>query len=202
MATLLYQGHSSFRLVSDSGLVVYIDPYKGNGYNIPADVILVTHQHFDHCRTDIVTKKDDCTIITNAEAYSNGEYNSFEINDMLVEAVPAYNRNHPKEECVGYIIKVDGRTLYFPGDTGITEEMKEYPAKDIDIFFVPMDGVYTMTIDEAKQCCEIVQAKYCVPIHTAPQYERDDDKLYDIETAEKFEGSIKVIIKPGENIVV
>lgn len=202
MATVLYQGHSSFRMVSNSGLVIYIDPYKGGGYNVPADVILVTHQHFDHNRVDQVEKRDDCTIITNFEAYSDGEYNSFEINDVLIEAVPAYNKNHKKEECVGYIISVDDSILYFPGDTGITEEMKDYPEKNIDIFFIPMDGVYTMTLEEAKQCCDIVQPKYCVPIHTAPQYDKEDDSLYDLETAEKFEGKIKVIIKPGENFVI
>ena len=202
MASLLYQGHSSFRLISDSGLVFYIDPYAGGGYDIAADVILVTHQHFDHNRIDLVTRKDDCTIITNAEALVDGEYNEFEIGDVYVEAVPAYNKNHDRNECVGYMIQVDGRTLYFTGDTGITEEMSEYPERKIGIIFVPMDGVYTMDTETAKQCTEIVKAEYCIPVHTAPQYQKPDDQLFDLQVAESFMGEKKVIVKPGENIVL
>ena len=202
MAAILYQGHSSFRIITESGLVIYIDPYRGVGYNIPADVILVTHDHFDHNQVDMVSKRNDCTIITFKEALVDGEYNSFQINDVLIEAVPAYNKNHDRSCCVGYMIQFEGRTLYFPGDTGITEEMKDYPSRDIDIFFIPMDGIYTMDLEEAKRASEIVQAKYCVPIHTAPQYGKEDDSLYSLETAEKFDGKIKVIIKPGENFVL
>ena len=202
MAQLLYQGHSSFRIITESGLVFYIDPYKGGGYNIPADVILVTHQHFDHNCVDQVVKKNDCTIITNAEAFCDGEYNSFEINDVLVEAVPAYNHYHKKEECVGYILEFEGRKLYFTGDTGITEEMKDYPEKEIDIMFVPMDGTFTMSLDQARECVEIVKPSYCIPVHTAPQYQKEDDKSFDLEVAEKFSGKGKVIVKPGENIVL
>ncbi|MGI6072050.1 MAG: MBL fold metallo-hydrolase [Lachnospiraceae bacterium] len=202
MAQILYQGHSSFRLISDSGLVFYIDPYKGEGYDIPADVILVTHGHFDHNRIDIVEKKPDCTIITEREAVHEGEYNCFEINDVFVEAVPAYNHFHKKEECAGYIIDVDGRRLYFPGDTGITDEMKDYKDREIDVFFVPMDGIFTMDIHQAKEAAELVGAKYCVPIHTAPQHRTDEDLPYLLSVAEEFDGSGKVIIKPGENMVL
>jgi len=202
MAQILYQGHSSFRLITDSGLVFYIDPYKGGGYDVPADVILVTHQHFDHNCIDVPAKKDDCTVITNFEALTDGEYNSFEINDVLVEAVPAYNINHPREECVGFIIEVDGRKLYFPGDTGITEEMKDYPARELDIAFIPMDGIFTMDLEQARECAEIIGAKYCIPIHTAPQYQKDDDLPFDLSVAERFEGKGKVIVKPGEQMVL
>ena len=202
MAQMLYQGHSSFRMITESGLVIYIDPYKGRGYNLPADVILVTHQHFDHNCIDQVEKAPDCTVITNAEAYTDGEYNSWEINDILIEAVPAYNQYHDRDECVGYMIDVDGRKLYFPGDTGITEEMKTYADRGIDIFFVPMDGTYTMTVEQAEECCSIVQAKYVIPIHTSPQYQNDDDSPYDLEVAERFQAKGKVIVKPGEQMVL
>ena len=202
MAQLFYQGHSSFRIISGSGLVLYIDPYKGEGYDIPADVILVTHDHFDHCRVDIVEKKPDTTIITYNEAITDGEYNAWEINDILVEAVPAYNKNHPKESCVGYVITLDGRKLYFAGDTGVIEEMKDLAPRGIDIFFCPMDGIYTMTTEEAELADSYVKPGYVVPIHTAPQYQKDDDSPYDIETAEKFRSDHKVIVRPGESMVV
>ena len=202
MAQLLYQGHSSFRIISDSGLVIYIDPYKGSGYNIPADVILVTHQHFDHNCIDKVLKADDCTVITSSEALTDGEYNAWQINDILIEAVPAYNHYHDRNECVGYMIELDDRKLYFPGDTGITEEMKDYPERNIDIFFIPMDGTYTMNLEQAQECAALVQAKYVIPIHTAPQYQKDDDMLYDLKVAEQFEAKGKVIVKPGEQMVI
>ncbi len=201
MSYLLYQGHASFRIITESGLVFYIDPFKGAGYDVPADVILITHQHHDHNNIDIVTKKDDCIIITNAEALTDGEYNSFEIDDVLIEAVPAYNHHHKKEECVGYILSFEGRKLYFCGDTGITEEMKTFPEKKLDIIFVPIDGKYTMNIEEAKLCTELVQADYCIPIHTAPPG-KDGEPSYDLELVTKFEGKKKVIVKPGENIVL
>lgn len=202
MAQILYQGHSSFRLITNSGLVFFIDPYKGAGYDTPADVILVTHQHFDHNCVDQVAKKDDCTIITNAEALTDGEYNSFEINDVLIEAVPAYNHYHDRNECVGYMIDVDGRRLYFPGDTGITEEMSSYADRNIDIFFIPMDGTFTMNKEQAEECARIVGAKYNIPIHTSPQFQNDDDQPYDLAVAEDFGAEHKVIVKPGEQMVL
>lgn len=202
MAQLLYQGHSSFRIITEKGLVFYIDPYKGGGYDVPADVILVTHGHFDHCQVEQVAKKDDCTLISYKEAFSDNEYNSFQINDILVEAVPAYNKFHMKDECVGYMLELEGKKLYFPGDTAITEEMSSYPEKNIDFFFVPMDGIYTMDEAEAKKCCDIVQAKHCIPIHTAPQYGKDEDALYDLEKAQRFEGLNKIIIQPGELFIL
>ena len=125
MAEILYQGHASFRIITNSKLVIYVDPYAGEGYDIPADVLCVTHRHFDHYTEGLVPLKPDCTIITNEEAYTDGEYNAWEINDVVIEAVPAYNHHHPRGTGVGYVMQFDGRTVYFPGDTGITEEMKE-----------------------------------------------------------------------------
>lgn len=61
MAKLLYQGHGSLRLISEAGMVIYIDPFIGEGYDIPADLILVTHQHHDHNQIDLPPHKADCT---------------------------------------------------------------------------------------------------------------------------------------------
>lgn len=194
MAQILYQGHASFRIITNSNLVIYIDPFAGEGYDIPADVLCVTHDHFDHNATDLVPKKPDCTVITSREAYTDGEYNTWEINDIVIEAVPAYNSHHPEGTGVGFIMQFDGRTVYFPGDTGITREMETYSQRHIDLMFVPCDGTYTMTLDEAKECSYLVNPDFTVPIHTNP------GKPFDMDVAQKYDGKEKFIVRPGENI--
>ena len=57
MAKLYYQGHGSYRITAKDGRVIYIDPYAGDGYDLPADGILVTHQHHDHNKIELVTRK-------------------------------------------------------------------------------------------------------------------------------------------------
>ena len=74
MPKLLFQGHGSLRLTADDERVVYIDPYKGKGYDLPADIILVTHNHTDHNRVKRCAQKPDCRIITNAEALPPREW--------------------------------------------------------------------------------------------------------------------------------
>ena len=68
MPKLFYQGHGSFRLTSDDEAVIFIDPFIGEGYDIPADLILITHQHPDHNQVDLITQKPGCEIISNVEA--------------------------------------------------------------------------------------------------------------------------------------
>ena len=199
MAEILYQGHSSFRIKTKKGLVFYIDPFKGDGYDLYADVILITHDHFDHCNIEIVPQKKDCTVIGPKQAMTDGQYNTFEINDIRIEAVPAYNKFHSKDECVGYIMELEGRKIYFTGDTGITDEMSSYPEKNLDLIFVPCDGIYTMDLEEAKLCTQIVKAKFCVPVHMVPQ-SGGEAPLFDYEKAKAFGGTEKIIVKPGENI--
>jgi len=65
---LLYQGHASFRLIAKNGTVIYIDPAYGENYDLPADIILVTHEHHDHNKVELITQKKKCVVITNDEA--------------------------------------------------------------------------------------------------------------------------------------
>ncbi len=198
MGYITYFGHASFRVITESGLVFYIDPYVGD-YSAPADVVLVTHQHFDHNRVDKVNLKSGALVITNAEALVDGEYNSFQLEDVLVRAVPAYNKNHPKDECVGYVMEFDGRKIYFAGDTGLIDEMKDLAEDKLDLAFIPCDGIFTMSMEEAGMAASWTGAQFVAPIHMCPQYQKDDDKLFDLERAQSFPAENKIICKPNES---
>ena len=72
--TLLYQGHGSLRIVTCEGKVIYIDPYAGEGYDLSADLILITHGHQDHTAVRLIREQNEgCQVITYKEALVNGE---------------------------------------------------------------------------------------------------------------------------------
>ena len=198
---LLYQGHGSFRIISKNGTVVYIDPYAGEGYDVPADIILVTHQHDDHNKINLVAKKDDCAIFTNKDAIENGKHmvvftDIINFPSVTIEAVEAKNKNHDPKNCVGYIITVDGIKIYMAGDTSKTEQMNSFAEKEIDYAFLPCDGIYNMDVKEAAECAEIIGAKHNIPMHTKP------GALFDREIAESCDMPNRLIIEAGEEIVL
>ena len=196
MPKLLYQGHGSFRIAADNGAVIYIDPFMGEGYDRPADIILITHQHADHNQSDLITKKEHCAVITETEALAGGKHNTFDIGGVQVEAVEASNQNHPPDKCVGYIAVVDGIKIYFSGDTSKTAQMAEFKAKNIDYAFLCCDGHYHMGLAEAAECAELIGARHNIPVHMKP------GALFDRETAERFIGPNRLIVADGEEIAL
>lgn len=194
MAKLLYQGHGSFRLTADDGRVIYVDPYAGKGYELPADFILVTHAHHDHTKTELCAKKPACRIITYAEALKDGKYHRFDFDDITIEATEAYNKNHNKNECVGYLISLDGKTLYASGDTSRTKQMEELAGRKLDYALFCGDGIYNMNPAEAAECARLVGAKNNILIHMKP------GALFDRKTAENWDAPEKIIIEPEEEI--
>ncbi len=194
MAKLLYQGHGSCRITTQSGTVIYLDPYAGEGYDRPADLILITHEHSDHNKVSIVTKKLGTRIIRAADALKNGAYGSFIIGDIKIEAVEAYNSNHRKDECVGYILTMDCVSLYAAGDTSETEQMKDMKSRCLDWVLLPIDGIYNMGAAEASRCAALIGAKHTVPIHMKP------GGLFNRSAAEALHSSGRVIVEPGEII--
>ncbi len=145
--------HAGFKIRA-LGLVIYIDPYKETVE--PADLILVTHEHFDHFDPETISslRKSNTIIsgptiladkiINNFHPLKPGE--TFKGDNIKIAPIPAYNisaSHHPKEKgYLGYILEIAGTRIYHAGDTDKTEEM--VALKDIDVAMLPIGGIYTM----------------------------------------------------------
>jgi len=198
MAKLFYQGHGSFRLTSNNGRVIYVDPYAGEGYDVPADAVLVSHQHGDHNKVELVTQKDGCVIFSNEDALIDGKYQTLNLDggNITVEGVEAYNKNHDIKQCVGFIITIDGKKLYACGDTSRTKQMETFADRELDYAVLCGDGFYNMDLDEATECAGIINAKNNIIIHVKP------GALFDRERAEQWDAPNKIIIEPNEEITL
>ena len=169
--------HSSIRIADEK--VIYIDPFKIENAVNDADIILVTHSHFDHFSPDDIRRimKSDTVLVcpeTMKEAENLGitvKYVSpcekTEVCGISIETVPAYNKMkpfHPKKNgWTGYIInsKANGR-IYIAGDTDITAENKQVRCR---IALVPVGGTYTMSAEEAAELVNIIAPEFAVPVH-------------------------------------
>ena len=172
--------HSSIRI--DKSKIIYIDPYKiDRNYN-DADIVFITHSHYDHFSEEDIDKvRKENTIFVGPEDVTtkltrNGiiseniisvEPGDMEIiQDIQFVAVPAYNINkpfHPKENnWLGYVITVDGVRCYIAGDTDITNENRKVKC---DVAFVPVGGTYTMNYKEAAELVNEIKPQIAVPIH-------------------------------------
>lgn len=170
---IAWLGHSSFKIADDK--VIYIDPRK-LGRGEPADIILVTHSHHDHCSPQDVAKlqKAETVIVTVPDCVEKfgGDVrpirtgDSLKIDEVIIQAVPAYNTDkphHPKAAgWVGFIIEMGGSRIYHAGDTDSIPEMDEIKA---DIALLPVGGTYTMTAEEAAQAAERIKPKVAIPMH-------------------------------------
>lgn len=198
-AVLLYQGHGSLRITTQEGKVIYIDPYAGEGYDAPADLILVTHGHPDHTAIDLIkAQTPGCQTITYKQALVAGEYKTFDTGFVTVEAVQAGNNpNHDINVCVGFVLTLsDGKTIYVTGDTSTTDQMEKLKERNLDYAFFCCDGKYNMDMEEAIACAELVGAKHSIPYHMAP------GELFDPNRAELFSAQSKLIVADGEEITI
>lgn len=172
--------HSSIKFEKEQ--VIYFDPYKINEKYNDADIIFITHSHYDHfSEEDILkVKKEETKIVVPEDLYNKNfelkfdEANilivkpneEYEVNNIKFKTIPAYNVNknfHPKtNNWVGYIITLDNVSYYIAGDTDITEENRKVKC---DVAFVPIGGTYTMTAKEAANLVNEIKPKIAVPIH-------------------------------------
>ena len=172
--------HSSIKINKEK--VIYIDPFKiDKNYN-DADIVFITHDHYDHYSEEDIDKViNENTIIIipeelltkllrkgiNKNAIITVEPNkNYMVQGIKFETISAYNTNktfHPKENgWVGNIIEIKGVRYYIAGDTDITEENRRVKC---DVAFVPVGGTYTMDFKEAAQLINEIQPKIAVPIH-------------------------------------
>jgi len=161
---------------------VYFDPYMIEGCENDADFIFISHCHYDHFSPDDIRKisRDDTVLIAPescirqmaGEGFDNvfavRPSESYEVGGLSFGTVPMYNigkQFHPKQNnWVGYIVRLDGISYYFAGDTDIIPEMKDI---DADAAFLPAGGTYTMTASQAAKAAAIIRPKVAVPIHYA-----------------------------------
>ena len=172
--------HSSIRISKNK--IIYIDPFNiEKNYN-DADLIFITHDHYDHYSEEDIdkVKKDDTVFIVPEELLTKLLKNGIRQDCIIAaqpnqtervlgirfETVPAYNVNktfHPKENgWVGYIIDIDGIRYYIAGDTDINEDNKKVQC---DVALVPVGGTYTMDFKEAARLINEIKPKIAVPIH-------------------------------------
>ena len=167
-------GHATFKIVNKK--VIYIDPWKVKEKD-SADIILVSHSHFDHLSIEDVEKVrgEGGIVVTTSDSASqlSGDVRilapsaKINIDDILIEGVPSYNIGkdfHPRNNnWLGFIITINGKRIYYAGDTDATPEMKMLT--NIDIALLPVGGTYTMTCKEAADAANAFKPKIAVPYH-------------------------------------
>ena len=198
-------GHDSFKI--KNGKTVIIDPFKIRPTSDRADILLISHEHFDHFSLDDIKKvvNQNTTVVTiptvkkelsslqvkEVKAVKPGD--KLKIGEVSIEVVPAYNLNkfrepgkvfHPKEDGkAGFIIGIKGVRIYHAGDTDAIPEMKGLKA---DVALLPVSGTYVMTPEEAAQAAKMVEPKLVIPMHygVIVGTEQDAQKFKQLTTVE------------------
>ncbi len=196
-------GHDTFKITGDK--VIYTDPFKIKKAD-RADIILITHEHRDHCSPDDIAKLQgpNTVIVAPADCASKLKGtikivkpgDTVDVAGIRIEVVPAYNTNkqfHTKERgWVGYIFTVSGERIYLAGDTDYIPEMASFR---VDIALLPVSGTYVMTADEAVQAALDIKPRLAIPMHYGSIVGTVDDAR---RFAEKLKGKIVVEILPEE----
>lgn len=192
-------GHDGFRI--DTEKTIYFDPFQIEG-GPRADLILITHDHFDHCSPEDVAKiQDSQTVIVTEKASAKklsgdvrvlqpGE--SLSVDDIKIQAIHSYNTDkdfHPKSNnWLGFIVEIEGITVYHAGDTDFIPEMKDL---EVDIAFLPVSGTYVMTADQAVQAALAINPKLAIPMHYGAIVGDEQDA---ITFKKALEGKVEVLV--------
>ncbi len=175
LKNLVWLGHDTF-LLTAAGKAVYFDPFRLPTAVRVADLILISHEHFDHCSPEDVAKiqHEDTVIVTDGSSAAKlkGDVrivkpgDSITVGAFQVEVVPAYNLDkkfHPKTlGGLGFILTVDGVRIYHAGDTDFTPDMKNIRA---DIALLPVSGTYVMTAEETVEAALAIRPELALPMY-------------------------------------
>ena len=199
--------HSSIKISKE--ITIYLDPFHVKEEKKDADIICITHDHFDHYSPEDIAKvKNASTVLVCPKSMEASLSNSgidpefielveagdtLEINHVKIEVIAAYNvgkKFHPKENgWVGYVLTIDGTSYYVAGDTDINEDVEKVSC---DLALLPVGGTYTMTAEEAAKLAITLSPKLAVPMHYG-------DIVGELADAERFikllEGKVAAEIK-------
>jgi len=179
-----WHGHDTFSVESD--VRIFFDPYKLSKQS-EADLILISHDHFDHLSLEDLQKISTikATIVAAKECVNKITGIAFKekigiapgeekiVNGMRIRAVSAYNMDkvnhdtkkpfHPKEDNkIGFLVNINGTVIYHTGDSDLIPEMSNLRP---DILLIPVSGTYVMTSKEAAKATEIIKPKIAIPMH-------------------------------------
>ena len=178
--------HAAFKIKTESGTIIYLDPFKIPKGEEKADIIISSHDHGDHFDEESINNiLKDSTLVLGPISISEvldkykGKglklYEPFKIDDILIEFIPAYNIKrkresgepfHPKERnWAGTILEIEGKKIYHAGDTERIPEMKELASRNIDVAMLPCGGMYTMDFEESTDVAVDIKAKIVIPMH-------------------------------------
>ncbi len=202
---LFWLGHDSFRV--SGSRTIYFDPWEAGGP--PADLILISHDHYDHCDPEAVRRlsgprtKIFCDAASEIRLKDSGVETPVMVMDpgdeleylgVVVKAVPAYNVNkdfHPRSnDYLGFIVILDGLSIYHAGDTDFIPEMASLAAQ---VALLPVSGTYVMTAEEAAAAALAIGPEVVIPMHYG-KIVGDESMARDL--AEALKGQIEVEIKP------